>query len=184
MRNIEVDIPFEILIADQSSLQNQLNTGITHITQVNEITGVTNRRRCIQRKQHITGFPIEIIQATAQASAEKIKFCTYIPVCIGFPSNITGTFLTPLVSSLIIIIYHFVRIGIQIITDIVVTLRTDRSLQLQKMCIRDRPSAVPYIRISIRNTKPGCSSTARQCRANRFLIPYGSLTLLRACSIY
>ena len=122
MRNIEVDIPFEILIADQSSLQNQLNTGITHITQVNEITGVTNRRRCIQRKQHITGFPIEIIQATAQASAEKIKFCTYIPVCIGFPSNITGTFLTPLVSSLIIIIYHFVRIGIQIITDIVITL--------------------------------------------------------------
>ena len=159
MRNIEVDIPFEILIADQSSLQNQLNTGITHITQVNEITGVTNRRRCIQRKQHITGFPIEIIQATAQASAEKIKFCTYIPVCIGFPSNITGTFLTPLVSSLIIIIYHFVRIGIQIITDIVITLRTDRSLQLQRVhprCVKesffrnkpgttDRPEVTPTV---------------------------------------
>ena len=65
MGDIEINIPLEVLIPDQRALQYQLKTSITHIPHVNEITGVTDRRRCIQGEEHITGFPVEIIEATA-----------------------------------------------------------------------------------------------------------------------
>ena len=62
---------------------------------------------------------------------EKLELNSGIPVGVGLPCDIVGALLLPLESRIVIIIHNIIGIGIQIVADIIVALRTYADFQFQ-----------------------------------------------------
>ena len=112
-------------------MQVDLETAVAHIADVGIITVVTHRRSYREEEQHIRRLAVEVLDRTAQTTVEQLEIDTGIDVGVGFPSDVFVTFSIENDRHIITRRLYGIHIGIEVIRDIVVTLRTDREFQFQ-----------------------------------------------------
>ena len=138
VRHIEIQIPREILIAQQPGGQLDLDTGVAHRTHVDRLPRVTQRRRYGFVVEHVRGLAREILDATAQAVVPKAELDTHVERVRGLPRNVLITLVVERQREIAVDTAYriLILVGIVVavtagIEQVVVTLDTIRSLQFQ-----------------------------------------------------
>ena len=125
MGDIEVQTPGHVICPDDVSAQNNLDTGVAHVTHIQIIAGISDRRRGIEREEHICRLAIEIIHTTGKTALEEAELNTCIEIGIGLPGDVPGTLLQPLICHRVIVVHNVIRVRIKEIADIVISLASD-----------------------------------------------------------
>ena len=112
-------------------MEVEFETGVAHVTEVGPVAAVADGRRSADLEQHIGGLAVEVVEATGETIVEQLELKAGIEVGVGFPGDVLGTLLAPLECDLIVVVHDVVGVGIQVVTDVVVTLRTDGDLVLE-----------------------------------------------------
>ena len=139
MRQVDVDVPLHVFAADRGEVQVDLDTFVGHVADVGIVGRVTQRRCRGECHQHVGRLAVEVLDATRYAVLEHAEFDTGVEVGIGLPGDVGITFLQECHGHLSIRRSEPVGIHITVVTDLVVTLRTDRCLDLQHVEPAVRP---------------------------------------------
>ena len=139
MRQVDVDVPLHVFAADRGEVQVDLDTFVGHVADVGIVGRVTQRRCRGECHQHVGRLAVEVLDATRYAVLEYAEFDTGVEVGIGLPGDVGITFLQECHGHLSIRRGEPVGIHITVVTDFVITLRTDRCLDLQHVEPAVRP---------------------------------------------
>ena len=133
MRHVQVHAPNEILLADDVTTELNLNTTVSHITNVGPDRRVTGLGRYAQAEEHVRSLAVEDVDTTIEAITPETKLNTYVQVRVGLPRNILVTLANKHVGyTVVTVVLDRIYIGIEVVVrQTVVTLRTERSLELQ-----------------------------------------------------
>ena len=115
-------IPELASLSHPCRVEIKLDTGVAHVAKVCPVVAVTDRRRCGDLEEHVGGLAVEVVDAAAQTVLEELELETGVEVGIGLPGDVLGTLLTPLISYLVVVVDDFVGVGVEVVSDIVVTL--------------------------------------------------------------
>ena len=63
--------PFQVLVADDVTIEFNLDTRVAHITNISIVTWVTKRRCQWEVEQHIRCLAVEILDTTTQAALQE-----------------------------------------------------------------------------------------------------------------
>ena len=130
---VKVDVPLQVAMLDDSTVQFQFHTQVAHVADVGIIIGIAIRRRQGEGEQHVAGLAGEEIYATVQTGAKQFKFHTGVEVGVRLPRNVLVTHYVGHGSRIAVGVYDAERVDIAVVTDSVITLRTIGSLDFQQV---------------------------------------------------
>jgi len=129
--DVEVNAPCQVLLFDEVCVKVEFGTGVAHISEVDEIAGIANGRRSAQWEQHVVCLPVEVVYAACEAAIQHFEFKAGVEVGVGFPSDARAAFLAPLICDFVVVVNYSVGVVVQVVSDVVVALWSDGSLELQ-----------------------------------------------------
>ena len=120
-----------MLAVDGHKIEFDLNAAVAHVVDVGIIGRIAQRGRRGERQQHVGRAAKEILDAAGDRTPVKAEFQTGIEVGVGLPGDILEAFVSEDRRNLAVRVLDRIGVRITEIADVVVTLRTDRSLELE-----------------------------------------------------
>ena len=133
MGGVEVDVPGEVLPLDGEPVQVQFDTAVADVAHVGPVAAGRIGRRNLDLEQHVGGHAVEVVDATGQAAVEQFEIKARVVVRIGFPGDVLGTALAARIRRFAAGIHDGPGIHIHVGADVVITLGTDGSLELEEI---------------------------------------------------
>jgi len=129
--HVQREVPPEILRLDRGSVQVDFETAVPHVADIGVVARIAHRRSHREPEQHVRSLAVKILDGTAQAAAEEFEVHTGVDIGVGFPGNQFVTFLREYDGHVLARRFDRIVVHIEVVRDIVVTLRTDRSLEFE-----------------------------------------------------
>ena len=131
VRHVQGQIPAEVFRLNGGSVKRDLETAVAHVTHVVVVARVARRRSHGEEEEHVGGLAVEVLDRTAQAAAEQLEVRTDVDVRVGLPRDLLVALRGENDRHLAAGVLDVVVVHVEEVADVVVTLRTDRGLELQ-----------------------------------------------------
>ena len=83
----EVQVPLEVLSADGSQTEVELETSVAHVTHIVEVTAETGRECHRVAQQHVGGLLVEVLEVETDAAIQERSLETCIQVRVLLPAH-------------------------------------------------------------------------------------------------
>ena len=130
MRGVEVQTPGDIAGLDDITGQFQFNTLVQHITDVVVAACIAGGVGSIDEAEHVGGLAGEELYASTQTGLEEFELNTGIEIVIGLPCDVGITFRSERKSQVSVVL-NGIGVHVEEVTDVVVSLLTEGSLQFE-----------------------------------------------------
>ena len=133
VRKVGGDVPVDILCADNSSREHQLDTGVADVAKVAVVATGTQALRYRQPEQQVRGLLGVEVDRTCEAALQERELHASVEVGRCLPCNVLVTHTAERRRHAAVrgVGGEIVEVGVGKGTDVVVTLLTDRCLELQ-----------------------------------------------------
>ena len=128
--NVHIHIPRKVTCIEDIHIEVHFHTTIDHVTNVVHIGSITQWWSHGKWEQHIRSLTSVVLNATGY-TVPQLELCTDIEVSVGFPSDVFSALRFKWSTKAVVRVDNVKSIRIEEVTDIVITLWTNRSLQLQ-----------------------------------------------------
>ena len=119
---VDVGIPCEVLAAHDVAVECELDSGVTHVTDIVIIAGKTVGYRDGHIVEHVGCETVEVLCRTGETATEEFEIHSGVEVGVGLPCDFLVSDGRTLDGDFSIGVGDGEHVGVKIVTDVVVTL--------------------------------------------------------------
>ena len=128
---VEVCIPAEVSAAHDVAVHGELHSGVPHVADVVIVACETVGNRNGHIVEHVRSQTVEVLRGTGEATSEEFEVDTGIDIGVGLPCDVLVSDGRSLDGDISVGVGDGVHVGVEVVADVVVTLRSDGCLDLE-----------------------------------------------------